>query len=104
MDVRTFTCSTCNGVSTIGTGNENNVLLNYGCKEKIHEQAEDSAPLTSCFKCQLCNRTELKTRDGKYYSGCNMFETHKDLGIVGFHDVCFRMASAKMLSGAKTVQ
>lgn len=83
-----FTCNICNGVSVIG---HDNTLYKYGCDYGIHTKAEKSAPSAGLFKCQVCKRTELKTKYDQYHRGCNMFERHKDLGIVGFHDVCFKL-------------
>ena len=93
--VNPFTCSICNEVSVIGQ--DNKILYIYGCKKAIHKRAEESAPSAGSFKCQICNRIELKARDGSYYQGCNIFKRHQELGIVGFHDSCFRTFASKLM-------
>ena len=100
--METVTCSICNEGSLIFTHEDHTKsLYRYGCNEKVHKKAEASAPLAGCFKCQLCNRSELKARDGSYYQGCNVFERHPELGLVGFHDMCFRIAGSKLQAQLK---
>jgi hypothetical protein len=96
MNTTNYTCNICNEHSVIENGaQQKRILCSYGCDPKIHQKAEDSAPLASKFKCQLCNRTTMRTKKGDYYDGCNVFERHKELRIVGFHDVCFQAMYTK---------
>ena len=99
-DNNVFTCSICNRITTT---TRDISLYSCECDQSTHNKAAKSAPLAGCFKCQVCNRIELKTRDGRYYGGCNIFETHKEFGIVGFHDVCFQMFASKWKSEHKSI-
>lgn len=99
-----FTCNICNQVSVVSISAKNKTLRVYGCNHEVHEMAEDAAPQAGNFSCQICNRKEIKLRNGGMYSGCNMFSSDRDQGIVGFHDLCFWQAVTKMPSNFKGLQ